>query len=141
METLPSDILLKITEYLSHEDYFSLGMVSWRLLHVLEYGHSDNKTRNLRILRKCQLNKELELVKNYGENIEHVSNPSISVQLAAVRESGRAIKYIKNPPLAVQMAAVTQNPVALYLIGTPYDGVAEKAKSIAKRKGWNFFGK
>ena len=45
---------------------------------------------------------QLTAVKQYGNAIEYITNPSEAVQLAAVKQYGCAINYIKNPSEAVK---------------------------------------
>jgi hypothetical protein len=52
--------------------------------------------------------EQLDFVKEYGLNIEHIKNPSEAVQLAAVQKCGLAVKFCKDPSEAVQVAAVQQ---------------------------------
>jgi hypothetical protein len=71
--------------------------------------------------------KELQLaaVKQDGNAIQHIDNPSEEVQLAAVNKYGRAIYYIKhlNPSEEVQLAAMKKNGTAIEYIDNPSEEV------------------
>lgn len=41
-------------------------------------------------------NIQLEAVKQNGEAIQYIKNPSEQIQLFAVKQNGKAIKFIKN---------------------------------------------
>jgi hypothetical protein len=62
-------------------------------------------------------------VKQDGNAIQFITNPSEAVQLAAVNRSGLAIYYIKNPSEAVQLAAVNRSGDAIYYIKNPSEAV------------------
>jgi hypothetical protein len=48
---------------------------------------------------------QLVAVKQDGDAIYHIKNPSEELQLAAVQQNGYAIQYIENPSKKVQLAA------------------------------------
>jgi DNA-dependent RNA polymerase auxiliary subunit epsilon len=66
---------------------------------------------------------QLAAVQQNGYAIEYIKNPSEQVQLAAVQEFGSAIRYIKNPSEQVQLAAVQQNGNAIRHIKNPSEQV------------------
>jgi hypothetical protein len=61
----------------------------------------------------------LAAVKKISCNIQFITNPSHEVQLAAVRLSGNAIRFITDPSHEVQLTAVQQNGYAIEYITEP----------------------
>jgi hypothetical protein len=79
---------------------------------------------------------QLAAVKQDGNAIYHIDNPSEEVQLAAVKQDGIAIKHIDNPSEEVQLAAVKQDGLAIRYIDNPSEEVqlaAVKQDGIAIR--------
>jgi protein tyrosine phosphatase (PTP) superfamily phosphohydrolase (DUF442 family) len=69
--------------------------------------------------------KEVQLaaMKQDGNAIKYIDNPSEEVQLAAVKQDGIAIKHIDNPSEEVQLAAVKQNRWVIDSIDNPSEEV------------------
>ena len=83
--------------------------------------------------KKDILNNPLEAVKQNGNAIEYIKNPSKEVQLEAVRENGYAIQWIENPSEEVQLAAVNQNWNAIRYIENPSEATQLKA---VRKNSW-----
>jgi hypothetical protein len=66
-------------------------------------------------------------VKQYGNYIKYLADPSEAVQLAAVRNHGECIRYIENPSEAVQLLAVKQNSGYIEYISNPSEAVKHEA--------------
>lgn len=49
---------------------------------------------------------QLEAIKEHGNAIEYIKNPSERVQLEAVKENALAIRHIKNPSEQVKLESV-----------------------------------
>ena len=63
--------------------------------------------------------EQLAAVKQWGDAIQYIKNPSPAVQLAAVKQDVYAIRWIENPSPEVQLAAVNQNGDAIQYIENP----------------------
>ena len=66
-------------------------------------------------------NKEIQLeaVKEYGNNIQYIHNPSEEVQLEAVKQDGLSIRFIHNPSDEMKLEAVKQNGSSIRYINNP----------------------
>ena len=83
-----------------------------------------------------ELDKEtqLEAVKQDGNAIKYINNPSETVQLEAVKQYGYAIQYINKPSETVQLAAVKQTGSAIQYINNPSEMVKLAAKGLSQNK-------
>ena len=66
---------------------------------------------------------QLEAVKQDGDSILHIQNPSEKVQLEAVKENGYSIRYIQNPSEKEQLEAVKQYGDSIQYIQNPSEKV------------------
>jgi hypothetical protein len=69
----------------------------------------------------------LSIVKENGNAIQYVSNPSEAMKLAAIRQNGYAIRYINNPSEEIKLAAIQKTGYAIQYIKLP----SEEMKLIA----------
>ena len=100
--------------------------VRWQLEAVKQNGDA------IHYIRNPSEAVQLEAVKKNGDAIRYVNNPSEAVQLDAVKKYGNAIKYINNPSEAVQLAAVKEHGYAIQYINNPSEAVQLEA---VKRNG------
>ena len=66
---------------------------------------------------------QLEAVKEYGNAIQYIHNPSEDTQLEAVKQDGFNIRYIHNPSKEIQLEAVKENGLAIQFINNPSEAV------------------
>ena len=84
----------------------------------------------------------LKVVKEDGDLIQYIDNPSEAVQLASVREHGSNINYVKKPTERVQLEVIRSNTVFVpiravkRLIKTPRPSVTAKPL-IGPVPNWN----
>ena len=70
---------------------------------------------------------QAEAVKQNGNAIQYIYNPSPEIQLLAVRRNGYAIRYIPNPSEQLQLEAVKQDGLAIEYIPNPSEQVQSEA--------------
>ena len=66
---------------------------------------------------------QLETVKQNGNSIRYIQNPSEKVQLEAVKQNGHYIRHIQNPSEKVQLEAVKQIGYSIQHISNPSEKV------------------
>ena len=66
---------------------------------------------------------QLETVKQNGNSIRYIQNPSEKVQLEAVKQNGHSIRYIQNPSEKEQLEAVKQYGDSIQYIQNPSEKV------------------
>ena len=75
---------------------------------------------------------QLEAIKQNGNNIMYIRNPSEKVQLEAVKQNGNIIQYINNPSDNVKLEAVKQNGYAIKYIRNPSENIKFEASKTIK---------
>lgn len=82
-----------------------------------------------------EVDEELEIfiVKNNGNNIRYINNPSKEVQKQAIKNTPLCVKYIKNVDEEIAIMCVRSLWNSLELINSPSENVIEEA---IKTKGW-----
>lgn len=134
LDGIPAEILLKISNFLSFEDYLYLSEVSVKINNCLSYGRynaSEGENKRLKIV--TLLKDQLFRVKYFGPAIEYIENPSHKIQLAAVSETGYAIRYCRDPSEDVQLAAVKNFSCSIRLIDNPSEEVQFAAVKKSKQ--------
>ena len=76
---------------------------------------------------KYTIEEQLEAVKEDGDNIRYIQNPSEDVCLEAVREDGYSIQYIQNPSEKVKLEAVRKYGCSIRCIHNPSEQVCFEA--------------
>ena len=71
--------------------------------------------------------EKVKAVKEDGNSIEYIQNPSEALQLEAVKQNGYFIQYIHNPSEAVQLEAVKQDGNHIQYIHNPSEAVQLEA--------------
>jgi hypothetical protein len=88
----------------------------------------------IRFIKDPSETVQLEAVRQNGDAIQFIEDPSEAVQLEAVRRNGSAIQFIKDPSEAVQLEAVSQNVYTIQYIKDPSELVQLEA---ARQDGWS----
>ena len=83
----------------------------------------------------AQVDEELEIfiVKNNGNNVRYINNPSKEVQRQAIKSTPLSIKHIKNVDKEIAIICVKSLWNSLELINNPDEDIIEEA---IKTKGW-----
>lgn len=74
--------------------------------------------------------RNLELVREDGDNIKYIKNPSPDLMFEAVASKPYAIMYIKDPDEATQLMAVRKKPSAIVYIKYPTQKVIDVSNGI-----------
>lgn len=112
LDKVPSDILIKIANKLTIQEYLEMSTVSKRLNNCLTYGSywsksSENK-QTYKQLKIEKLKKHLAKVKVNGRDIRYIINPSVVVQLEAIKQNIDVIYWLPKSCIEVRLAVVKQ---------------------------------
>ena len=92
-----------------------------------------NKPEYIQELVNVDEELEIFIVKNNGNNIRYINNPSKKVQMEAIKNTPLSIKYIRNVDKEIGIMCVKSLWNSLELINNPSEEIIEEA---IKTKGW-----